>query len=159
MLEVYSITSKRSLHEPLLGWLPIGRWVGFLSERGLLGLPWLLFVRRTLSRHMSLFVVAEASPFFPIAGLILLCISTANKGKAWFIYIHRDIGSRVFIRVSVPSLAISSWQRGVPFIFLQSQHNCLLVGLLIFDSGHFFPSSHIIGLHFPIKDLCKQSSI
>ena len=153
------ITSRRSLYKPLLGWLFVRCWVGFLPKCRLLGFPWLLLVRRTLSCHMPLFVTAEASPFFPIAGFVFFCVGLTNEGKAWFVYIHRDVGSGVFIRVSASSLAISSQRRRIPLIFLRSQHNCFLVGSLIFDLGCFFPSSHISGLCFPIEDLCKQSSI
>src|SRR5580698_1345082 len=108
---------------------------------------------------MSLLIAAEASPFFPVVGFIFFCIGATDKGKAWFIYIHRDIGSGVFIGLSASSLAILSWRRGVPFIFLWSQHDCFLVGFLVFCSGRFFPSSHVLGFCFSIEDLREQSSI
>ena len=149
------VALRRSLYKPLLGWLLVRCWIGFLPEYRLLGFYRLLLVRGAFSHHISLFIAVEASPFFPIVGFIFFYIGMTDEGKAWFIYIHRNVGSWIFVRVSVSSLTIPPWWRGIPFIFLWSQHDCFLVGSLILDSGHFFPSSHIDGFCLPIEDFGK----
>ena len=159
MLKVQYVTSRGLLYEPLLDWLLVWHWIRFLSKCWFLGFSRLLLVRGAFSCHVSLLITVEALPFFPIMGFIFLYVGTTDKGKAWFIYIYRNIGLQVVVRISVSSLAILSWWRGVLFIFLQSQHSYFLVGSFVFNLGHFFPSSYINRFCFPIKDLCEQSLI